>query len=574
MAAQGTAISLRAVSDDAASVIAIVGVEARWITRYTHSLTNRSILSSIIGNDGSDVGVPFSPYRVNGLKIADRAANNRVQLLNELLELLINELVDLLGELLGLGANLLSTRSQLIGDDTNLLLNGMLKLLNRGRGRSSLGLVATSLNDLLVVAAATTVPGKLVGGVGGNVGEDILGGNGDQVLLELLGGDGSESVLGVLSGLKREVVGQKTSNVGRGHRSTGDGVDGVLGADPGRLNVQTGGKDVSALSVVREVGTAIIESRGTDSDGLGGGSGGVVASISVVVASGNSKVNTGANGSVDSGIESLGLATTERHVGDRALEALALAVLSLLLLLKMAGGRELDTLDDIGHGSGAVRSKDLDSIDAGLLGNTVLLAGNSTGAVSTVTIAILIGIARGNGLTPVSTALEIDVVDVGTSVNNVGINTLTTIGGVEVLVECTEVEGAAVGDTGKTPRSLLLGISVALVLCDHVLVGNRNHGVNEGVSLNELDLYENLDLLVGVLNPHVMIVGSSAIDVVLELDDVRVWDGLGIDGAEDGGSLVVDGADAEGGSAGDSGHGQSEDGLHGEEARKKTKRRS
>jgi hypothetical protein len=79
---------------------------------------------------------------------------------------------------------------------------------------------------------------------------------------------------------------------------------------------------------------------------------------------------------------------------------------------------------------------------------------------------------------------------------------------------------------------------------------------------------------VGVLNPHVVIVGSSAIDVVLELDDVRVWDGLGIDGAEDGGSLIVDGADAEGGSAGDSGHGQSEDGLHGDEARKKTKRRS
>jgi hypothetical protein len=35
------------------------------------------------------------------------------------------------------------------------------------------------------------------------------------------------------------------------------------------------------------------------------------------------------------------------------------------------------------------------------------------------------------------------------------------------------------------------------------------------------------------------------IDVVLELDDVRVWDGLGIDRAENGSGLVVDGADAE-----------------------------
>jgi hypothetical protein len=78
MAAQGTAISLRAVSDDAASAIAIFRVKARWITRYAHSLTDRSILSSIVGNDGGNVGVPFSPYRVNGLKITDRAANNRV----------------------------------------------------------------------------------------------------------------------------------------------------------------------------------------------------------------------------------------------------------------------------------------------------------------------------------------------------------------------------------------------------------------------------------------------------------------------------------------------------------------
>jgi hypothetical protein len=70
----------------------------------------------------------------------------------------------------------------------------------------------------------------------------------------------------------------------------------------------------------------------------------------------------------------------------------------------------------------------------------------------------------------VGTTLEINVVDVGTSVNNVGINTLTTIGGVEVLVEGTEVEGVAVGDTGKTPRSLSLGLAVTLVLHDHVLV--------------------------------------------------------------------------------------------------------
>lgn len=396
--------------------------------------------------------------------------------------------MDLLGELLGLGAKLLGTSGQLARDEVDLLLDSVLDLLDTRRG-SSLDLVATSLNNLLVVAAATTVPGEQVGGVGGNVGESILSSNGDKVLLELLGSDGSKGVLRILSGLKREVVGEETSNMGRGHGGTRDGVDGVLGSDPGRLNVQTGSEDVSALSVVGEVGTAVIKSRGTDGDGLRSSSGGVVAGISVVVASGDSKVNTSADGSVDGSIESLGLTTTKRHVGDGALEALALAVLGLLLLLEMAGRSELDTLDNVGHGSGAVRSEDLDSIDVGLLGNTVLLAGDSTGAVSTVTVAILIGIARGNGLTPVGTTLEVDVVDVGTSVNNVGIDTLTTIRRVEVLVEGTEVEGVAVGDTGKTPRSLSLGLAVALVLSDHVL-GNRDHGVNKSVSLNELDLLD------------------------------------------------------------------------------------
>lgn len=397
--------------------------------------------------------------------------------------------MDLLGELLGLGAKFLGTGGQLARDEVDLLLNSVLDLLDARRGSSLVDLVATSLNNLLVVAAATTVPGEQVGGVGGNVGESILSGDGDDVLLELLGGDGGKGVLGVLSGLKREVVGEETSNVGRCHGGTRDGVDGVLGADPGGLNVQTGSEDVSALSVVGEVGTAVIKSRGTDGDGLRGGSGGVVAGISVVVASGDSKVNTSADSSVDGSIESLGLTTTKRHVGDGALEALALAVLGLLLLLEMAGGSELDTLDNVGHGSRAVRSEDLDGINVGLLGNTILLTGDSTGAVGTVTVAILIGIAGGDGLTPVGTTLEVNVVDVGASVNNVGIDTLTTIGRVEVLVEGTEVEGVAVGDTGKTPRSLSLGLAVALVLSDHVL-GNRDHGVDKSVSLNELDLVD------------------------------------------------------------------------------------
>lgn len=133
-----------------------------------------------------------------------------------------------------------------------------------------LSLVATSLNDLLVVTAASTVPGKQVGSIGGDVGQCVLGGNGDEVLLKLLGGDGSNSVLGVTSRLQREVVGEETANVGRGHGSARDGVDGILGANPGGLDVQTRGENVSALSVVGEVSTRVVKSRSTDGYGLGG----------------------------------------------------------------------------------------------------------------------------------------------------------------------------------------------------------------------------------------------------------------------------------------------------------------
>ena len=407
-------------------------------------------------------------------------------LAEELLDLLVDELVNLLGELLSLVTKGLSALDDLAGDDLEVLLDGVLKLLNGGR--HLLSLVATSSDDLGEVAAATAVPGEQVGGIGGDARKGVLSGDGDESSLELLGGDRSNRVLGVLSRLKREVVGKETGNMGRGHGGTGDGVDGVLGANPGGLNAQTRGEDVSALSVVGEVGTAVVESRGTDGDGLGSGSRRVLAGIGVVVTGSNSEVDTRADSSVDSSIESLGLATTERHVGDRALEALALTILGLLDLIDMAGGGVLNTLDDIGHGARSVGSEDLNGVDAGLLGNTVLLTTDSAGAVSAVTIAILIGIAIRDGRTPFGSALEVDVIDVGTSVNDVGIDTLTTILGVEVLVEGTEVQSISVGDTGETPRSLLLSLTIALILTDCVIRVNGKHGSNDGVSLDEFDL--------------------------------------------------------------------------------------
>jgi hypothetical protein len=137
----------------------------------------------------------------------------------------------------------------------------------------------------------------------------------------------------------------------------------------------------------------------------------------------------------------------------------------------------LDTLDDIGHGAGAVGTKNLDSVYVGLLGNTVALASDGTRAVSAVAVAILIGIAVGDGLAPVCATLKVDVLGVGASVDDVDVDTLTTVGGIEVLVPGAEAQRIAVRDTGKTPGGVLLGLVVIAA-----------QGVDLRVALNVVDL--------------------------------------------------------------------------------------
>ena len=87
-----------------------------------------------------------------------------------------------------------------------------------------------------------------------------------------------------------------------------------------------------------------------------------------------------------------------------------------------------DTFDNIGHATTAVASKDLDSLHLGVLGNTKFLACNGTRAVSSVAVAVLVGITLWNCLAPMSSALEVDMVNIGTGVDNVGSDVITTIG--------------------------------------------------------------------------------------------------------------------------------------------------
>lgn len=51
---------------------------------------------------------------------------------------------------------------------------------------------------------------------------------------------------------------------------------------------------------------------------------------------------------------------------------------------------------------------------------------------------------------------------------------------------------------------------------------------------------------VHLLNPTVVLIGQGVGDVVLELDDVLVWDSLGVDRREDGSGIAMDGFVTEG----------------------------
>jgi hypothetical protein len=73
-----------------------------------------------------------------------------------------------------------------------------------------------------------------------------------------------------------------------------------------------------------------------------------------------------------------------------------------------------------------------------------------------VSVAIKILVVGGDCLTPGSTATEILMIDVDTSINRVDINSLATFRGVEILVEGTEGESVPVRDTSQTPRGVLL----------------------------------------------------------------------------------------------------------------------
>jgi hypothetical protein len=89
-----------------------------------------------------------------------------------------------------------------------------------------------------------------------------------------------------------------------------------------------------------------------------------------------------------------------------------------------------------------------------------------------VAVIILVWVSGGDGLSPGGSALELLVVNVDTGVDDKDCDAIASIGVVLVLVEGTEGEGLAVGDTGKTPGGTALGIG----------------GIDDLITLNVIDL--------------------------------------------------------------------------------------
>lgn len=301
-------------------------------------------------------------------------------------------------------------------------------------------------NSLLRRLTLVVVVGESVDGARGNAAQDALVGGGSNVAAAV--------AVGNLS--KTHEVGGETSNVGSSHGGTRDASHATT--DPGGLDISTGGEDINGTAVVGEAGAAVVAVGGANGADRRLRSGRGVGSISVVVSGGDSDEDTRALEVRNGVVDRLGVATTERHRGNNAIGAVAVAVVV---------GNIVHAGDDGGELTGAIVVKDLDTVDGGLLGDTVGLGANGTRAVSAV--AVTIALSRVVGLDELGTALELGVSVLNTSVDHVGAG--ASAGGVVVVVGGGSRSGA--GDAGKSPRS----------------VGLRSRDSDNSILFNVLDLF-------------------------------------------------------------------------------------
>lgn len=111
---------------------------------------------------------------------------------------------------------------------------------------------------------------------------------------------------------------------------------------------------------------------------------------------------------------------------------------------------------------------DLNSNEINFLGDSIALSTNSAGDMSAM--AVSVGLGRGvvdSVSSPGGSSLEVLILNVDTSVNNVHIN--TSAGGISVEVRVVDLE-SVLADSVQAPAGVVLSVAI--------------HGVHLEVSLN------------------------------------------------------------------------------------------
>jgi hypothetical protein len=271
----------------------------------------------------------------------------------------------------------------------------------------------------------------------------------------ILGGDIDQSGLNVIrsSGrVTRKHGGDDTSDVGRGHRSTADRLNGISLTDPSGSDTRARSDNVDARTIVGEGCAAVLfkivlrvvseNLRGGNRDGLGDVGRRSVASVSVLITTSNDNDDALLDGSANNLIKSGVLGSTQRHVQNRSSSAL-LSITS----------HKLDSAHDRIIRSRALAVEDLDSDESGVSGNTISLTTDGTSDVSTVTVAILVLVVISKVGTPLGATLELVVFDENTSVNDVSGDTLAP----QISMNKITVQlNVALSDAVETPGGLAL----------------------------------------------------------------------------------------------------------------------
>jgi len=374
------------------------------------------------------------------------------------------------------------------------------------------------------------------------------------------GRDTDDSILNALvveGVVARPDLGGDTGNVGGSHGGTRDGVGALRGADPSSGDASAGSEDLATGAEGREGRASIGGVSGHHGEGEVSRGGGGVAGVVVGVTSSDSHHEASAERSISGIVDTLVAATTERHVADNTATTTSNV------------GRPVDTSNDTSERARAVGAEDLDADEGAFLGKTVASATSSGGNVGAVSIAIehtFIGSIEGHNARSAVAVLEVVVLAVDTSVNDVDLNARASGGRGEFVGGGGNWRAASnradADGTGKTPR-VRSGVGGAGLRSagNHVgldVLDIRVSGEGLGVSGGHLDgvaLEVGADLVGvhGVGRVHHGVDGALVglhRDVLLENDDELARDDL----RASWGGRVIDGRHSDGeGSEGNEG---------------------